>query len=63
VPKRLPSAAPPGVLPATTAPTPHLSSTILLMASRSTTKEGDLKKKYNYLWLFRMRMSVVARIY
>jgi hypothetical protein len=40
-PKRAPPTAPPGTLPAPTAPTLHLSSTILREASRTATEEED----------------------
>jgi hypothetical protein len=56
-----PPTAPPGTLPAPTAPTLHLSSTILRKASRSTTEEEDSKYFSNYLWLFRTRMPMLRR--
>jgi hypothetical protein len=60
-PKRAPPTAPPGTLPAPTAPTLHLSSTILRKASRSATEEEDYEYFSNYLWLFRTRMAVLRR--
>jgi hypothetical protein len=44
-----------------TAPTPHLSSTILRKASRSTTEQEDPEYFPNYLWLFRTRMPMLRR--
>jgi hypothetical protein len=52
---------PPGTLPAPTAPTLHLSSTILRKASRSTTEEEYSEHFSNYLWLFRTRMPMLRR--
>jgi hypothetical protein len=49
------------MLPAPTAPTLHLSSTILLKAARSTSEEEDSECFSNYLWLFRTRMPVLRR--
>jgi hypothetical protein len=46
---------------APTAPTLHLSSTILRKASRSTTEEADSEYFSNYLWLFRTRMPMLRR--
>ena len=67
VPDNTPKRAPPGTLPAPTAPTPHhllhLRSTILRKPSRSTTEEKDSENFSNYLWSFRTRMPFAARIY
>jgi hypothetical protein len=60
-PKRAPPAAPPGTLPAPTAPTLHLSSSILRKASRSTNEEEDSEYFPSYLWLFRTRMPMLRR--
>jgi hypothetical protein len=54
-------AAPPGTLPAPTAPTLYLSSTILRKISRSATEEKDSEYFSNYLWLFRTRMPMLRR--
>jgi hypothetical protein len=51
----------PGTLPAPTAPAPHLSSTIMRKASRSTTEEEDSEYFSNYLLLFRTRMPMLRR--
>jgi hypothetical protein len=49
----------PGTLPAPTAPTLHLSSTILRKASRSATEEEDSEYFSNYIWVFRTRMPML----
>jgi hypothetical protein len=51
-------------LPAPTAPTLHLSSTILRRESRSATEEEDpeyFSNFPNYLWLFRTRTPLHRR--
>jgi hypothetical protein len=48
-------------LPAPTAPTLHLSRTILSKASRSATEEEDSDNFTDYLWLFRTRMPMLRR--
>ena len=48
-------------LPAPTAPTLHLSRTILNKASRSATEEEDSDNFTDYLWLFRTRMPMLRR--
>jgi hypothetical protein len=40
---------------------PHLSSSILRKASRSTTEEEDYEYFSDYLWLFRTRMPMLRR--
>jgi hypothetical protein len=61
-PKRAPPAAPPSMLPVPTAPTLHLSSTILRKASRSATEEEDSENVSHCLWLFRTRMPMNRRL-
>jgi hypothetical protein len=50
MPKRAPPTALPGALPAPTAPTPHLSSTILRKASRSETEKEVYEYFSDFLW-------------
>jgi hypothetical protein len=49
------------MLPAPTAPTLHLSRTILRKASRLADQEEDPEKKFDYLCLFRTRIQVLRR--
>jgi hypothetical protein len=49
------------MLPAPTAPTPHLNSAIFRKASRSATEEEDSEYFSSYLWLFRTRMTQLRR--